>query len=431
MLNIAVVVPSWHYWKDPVKLQPLWELYYATFLRERGEDVHVDIIDLRGRQKDKQIVLPERDVYLYWIMKSADAPEIYGIVKDTKQKYPNSIHIAGGNHVDQLTEECISIFDASIIGSGEELLLEALADLHAHRLRSLYRSNQIFHFASYSFPQRDFLPYSRVVNEKHFFQHGVIPGTGVFFSRGCVFKCNFCVYNNPNRFEFKRPDQIRAEIKYLKHNYDVQGVNLRDEVCIPVNRKEAVAMFEAIAAENIVWRGQTIPMGSEDIIKLVRQSGCVELAIGVESVESDKVLKLSNKPSTSVDANRRFIELLKKYDIKVKVCLIFGLPGETNQVVEKTIRFLEEVKPDYVALSGLDVVPGSVFHKNAKSLGIKSIDDDLTKHVHLMFRFGEEEVGLPFEYEKETPWGPSLSRGEIANNIRQVQQYLREHGMIY
>ena len=108
------------------------------------------------------------------------------------------------------------------------------------------------------------------------------------------------------------------------------------------------------------------------------------------------------------------------------------MPGETNQVVDKTIRFLEEVKPDYVALSGLDPVPGSPFYNNPKSFGIKTIDGDLSKHAHLMFRFGDDEdIGLPFEYEEQTPWGPSLSRKQIADNIRTVQQYLRDHGMTY
>lgn len=430
MLNIAVVVPSWHYWTDPLKLQPLWELYYATFLRERDPDLNVEVLDLRDQPKD--VDLPEKDIYFYWIMKSADAPELYGLVEKTKRQYPLGAHIAGGNHVDHLTEECMGVFDASIVGSGEELILEALADHRAHHLQPVYRSNQIFHFASYLFPQRDFLPDHKIVHDKHFYQYGSIPGTSVYFSRGCVFHCSFCVYNNPNRFELRRPDQITAEIRYLKERYGVKGVNLRDEVCIPVNRKEAVAMFEAIAAENIVWRGQTTPLGSEEILKLAKQSGCLELALGVESVESDKVLKLSNKPNSSIDSIRRYIETLKKYDIKVKVCLIFGLPGETNQVVEKTIRFIEEVEPDFVAVSGLDVVPGSVFHKHAKGLGIKSIEPDLSKHAHLMYRFGDdEEVGLPFEYEKITPWGPSLTREEIANNIKQIQRYLRERGMVY
>ncbi|MBI2064456.1 MAG: B12-binding domain-containing radical SAM protein [Candidatus Yanofskybacteria bacterium] len=429
--NIAVVVPFWHYWIDPKKLQPLWELYYATLLRERNPKANVDVIDLRGRHKE-EIELPERDIYFYWIMKSADAPRVYKLVQETKRRYPHGIHIAGGNHVDHLTEECSGIFDASIVGSGEELILQALADYRSNKLQSVYRSNQIFHFSSYSFPQRDFLPDTDIVHDKHFAQYGSIPGTSVYFSRGCVFHCSFCVYNNPNRFELRLPEQVTAEIRYLKQRYGVRGVNLRDEVCIPVNRKEATAMFEAIGAENIVWRGQTTPLGTEEILKLARQSGCLELALGVESVESDKVLKLSNKPNSSVDSIRRYIDILKKLDIKVKVCLIFGLPGETNQVVEKTIKFLEEVKPDFVALSGLDVVPGSVFHNSAESLGIKSIEQDLSKHAHLMYRFGDdEEVGLPFEYEKETPWGPSLTREEIANNIKQVQKYLRDRGMSY
>ena len=148
MLNFAVVIPSWHYFSDPLKLQPVWELYYATFLRERDSDLNVDIIDLRDWTKDEQVELPERDVYFYWINKSGDAPEVYSIVKDTKRQYPNSMHIASGNHVDQLTEECTGIFDASVVGSGEELLLQVLADYRAHRLQSVYKSTQIFHFAS-------------------------------------------------------------------------------------------------------------------------------------------------------------------------------------------------------------------------------------------------------------------------------------------
>ena len=49
-----------------------------------------------------------------------------------------------------------------------------------------------------------------------------------------------------------------------------------------------------------------------------------------------------------------------------------------------------------------------------------------------MFRFDdEEEVGLLFEYEETTRWGKLPTREQIMANTRQLQQYRREHGMVY
>ena len=44
-LKAAFIIPSWHYWADPLKLQPMWELYYATVLNRSQKDIKVDIID--------------------------------------------------------------------------------------------------------------------------------------------------------------------------------------------------------------------------------------------------------------------------------------------------------------------------------------------------------------------------------------------------
>ena len=85
-----------------------------------------------------------------------------------------------------------------------------------------------------------------------------------------------------------------------------------------------------------------------------------------------------------------------------------------------------------MSVSGFDPIPGSYFYKNPKEFGIKSIDPDLSKHAHLLFRFSDkEEVGLPFEFQDQTPWGPSLTREDISNNIRSLQRYLGERNMVY
>ena len=53
-MKISFIIPSWHYFNDPFKLQPYWELYYATILKSQlGDKVEIDIIDLRGKSKKK------------------------------------------------------------------------------------------------------------------------------------------------------------------------------------------------------------------------------------------------------------------------------------------------------------------------------------------------------------------------------------------
>ena len=93
-MNISFVIPSWHYFNDPFKLQPYWELYYTTILKKQLiNQANIDLIDLRGLSKAnnnfQSIVdkIEKRDFYLYWVMKTGDANEVYSIVKTLKKNF--------------------------------------------------------------------------------------------------------------------------------------------------------------------------------------------------------------------------------------------------------------------------------------------------------------------------------------------------------
>ena len=83
-------------------------------------------------------------------------------------------------------------------------------------------------------------------------------------------------------------------------------------------------------------------------------------------------------------------------------------------------------------VSGFCPVPGSPIAEDPARYGIKRIDEDWSKHAHLVFRFGDsEDFGLPFEYEATSQWGKTFTREEIVRNIQAVQGYLRERNMVY
>ena len=153
--------------------------------------------------------------------------------------------------------------------------------------------------------------------------------------------------------------------------------------------------------------------------------------MGIETVDNN-VMKLIDKQWQNQNKIESFISNCKDLGIKVKICLILGLPGEKEDIARKTIEFLDRVRPDYISVSGFCPLPGSTIYRNPEKYGIEYIDKDWNKHSHLLYRFSdEEEVGLPFKYKKETSWGIPLSREKIKEGIIEVQTWGRENGMLY
>ena len=57
---------------------------------------------------------------------------------------------------------------------------------------------------------------------------------------------------------------------------------------------ELMVYKEKIGNSNILWRGQTTSVGSKDQLKIAKQTGCLELSVGIETVDND-VMKIINK----------------------------------------------------------------------------------------------------------------------------------------
>ena len=145
-------------------------------------------------------------------MKTGDANEVYSIVRLLKKKYPKSRHIAGGTHVDMLAEECEKIFDTIIIGPGENNFKLALKS-NLNKLEDKYTNVP---FSDTPYPERNLLPVRSVISKEMFKQYGDYNATMVYFSRGCFYKCSYCVYNVPNQLQAKSGMAITKEIEYLK-----------------------------------------------------------------------------------------------------------------------------------------------------------------------------------------------------------------------
>lgn len=438
MLSIGFIFPSCEYLYDPFKGDPHTHFQILTVLESHfGNRVNLSLIDLRGIKKEFAIRhIPECDVYLHSVY-TLDYNEQISIVRGLRGYYPKALHIGGGPHATLFRDECLRTFDSLILGDGEESIVQAVKDITSGGLKKTYRQKSALDINVYPYPSRKYLPRSTIARRdmmtlKNTSGLDKLLGTTVIFSRGCPYKCYFCFMPLTKEYglgvRYRKPEFIKAEIEYLKSEYGIQGINLLDEIGIPLSLYRAIPHLEAIARTGIVWRGQCRVDGvTPQIAKLAKESGCVALGMGVESV-CQRSLDIINK-KIDIKRARESIRLLKQNGIEVRIYIIIGLPGEPENVVQETWTFIQETNPELVYLSLFTVRPGTEVYNCPEKFGIKRVYADWESTMHMFGRYEDETPTLTFEYDEQTPWGKGASKEKIVNDYLELQSRLKQYGL--
>jgi radical SAM superfamily enzyme YgiQ (UPF0313 family) len=163
-------------------------------------------------------------------------------------------------------------------------------------------------------------------------------------SRGCVRSCHFCCDAPLKKpYRCRSPEKVVKEIEhhigiYNRRRFEFSDLlingdlNFLDKFCSLLIDKNI----------NICWGGQATVRKDMDInlFRKMKKAGCGGLTFGCESF-SDNVLKLMHKGMTSRNAKDTFIKT-KKAGMLVEINLIVGFPGEEDEDLEKTIKFIRE-----------------------------------------------------------------------------------------
>jgi len=271
--------------------------------------------------------------------------------------------VMGGITVSSLREQAKEHCTSVVIGEGELLWPELLADFERGALKPFYVTNREFDLADAPLPRFDLLDpekYNRLT---------------VQTSRGCPHKCEFCASSillTP-RYKVKPVEKVIAEIRAIKKIWPRPFIEFADDNSF-VHREHYKKFLRELAKENVRWFTEADVGVAEDdeLLGLMRDSGCQQVLIGLESPRRTSLYGLELKNNWKLrqqDHYQAAIEKIQSYGVTVNGCFILGLDGDTRDVFADVLDFVRDSALYEVQVTFLTAFPGTPLYARLKNEG--------------------------------------------------------------
>lgn len=290
---------------------------------------------------------------------------------EAKKLLPSVVTIAKGAHFLRFNTEILDAYpdlDFIIRGEPEETLRDYLTGMPVAEIPGLtWRSSSgVFNnpgrrysddLDSLPFPSRHLIDNTRYVRPDNGEVQAVIK-----VARGCPYNCFFCLATPVSGAKVRRrsPENIIQELQ-LCRKLGISNFIFWSDI-FSMDRDWVVALCENILTSGLkfTWatntRADTIDL---DMARLMKRAGCTLVSIGVESGNDEILRKLGKK--TDLEKIRKGFRVIRQAGLQSFAYYIIGLPWDTRETVEDTIRFSVELNSDYANFFTATAFPGTRF----------------------------------------------------------------------
>jgi hopanoid biosynthesis associated radical SAM protein HpnJ len=196
------------------------------------------------------------------------------------------------------------------------------------------------------------------------------PYVSFYTGRGCRSRCTFCLWPQTvggHRYRVRSTESVLAEVKWIKENMpEVKEIMFDDDTFTDFKQRvEEIAV--GLGKLGVTWSCNAKANVPYKTLKIMKDNGLRLLLVGYES--GDDQILLNIKKGLRTDIARRFTEDCRKLGIIIHGTFILGLPGETKETIEKTIRFAKEINPHTIQVSLAAPYPGTELYRQAVENG--------------------------------------------------------------
>lgn len=365
----------------PIFSMPLGVLDLAAYVREKLNNIEIKILDFGkelkriylNREKYPSMTVEEflrseigsinfePDIIGISILFSSAHHTTMKIAKMSKQRWPNSKLICGGNHSTNYFSHLLKNENVDYVlrGEGEISFTEFVSNMQKGKesleVRGIIDKNKlakndtdvgpiIMDLDEIPMPAYDLLDIEA-------YKDGV--GASAMHSRGCVFKCTFCASHTVNGrdMRYKSNGRIIDEMNLLIKDYGFNTLFIEDDL-FATDKKQFIPLSKEISKQNYsikirLPQGLSVAMMNEEMIDGMIAMGIDEASIAIES-GSAYTQKHIIKKHVNLDKAREVLKIMRAKKFIFTVNFILGYPGETRELMEESLEYIRSLDVDWV-----------------------------------------------------------------------------------
>jgi hopanoid biosynthesis associated radical SAM protein HpnJ len=207
--------------------------------------------------------------------------------------------------------------------------------------------------------------------EKYFIGYLQHPYVSFYTGRGCPAKCTFCLWPQTIGGHAYRTKSPAAVIKEMELGKELFGDRVRewmfDDDTFTIDKPRAVEIAKGMKKLKLTWSCNARAHLDYETLRQLRDNGLRLLLVGFES--GNQAILNRTKKGLVLDTAREFMRNCRKLGIRVHGTFMIGLPIETQETIEETIRFAEEIDPFSIQVSIAAPYPGTELYKQATANG--------------------------------------------------------------
>lgn len=377
----------------------------ASYLAKRG--IAASIVDCYARPDSDNVIRgfleAEKPAFLGLSCTTSTFLDGIRTAKLAKSILPDIKIIFGGAHVSALKERILKdypVVDFTIIGEGEETLAGLIErngeDISCvpgviyrdkeDEIRFTGRRAKSLELDTLPFPSYEKLGGFPDAYRAPLFNYPKAPASSCVTSRGCPYACTYCDRSVFGRsFRYNSAEYMYEHVNYLSDRFGVKHIIFYDDQF--TFKRERVVDFAEMMINgrrritfNCVARAEHIDY---ELLLMLKDAGCWMISLGIET--GDENLLARHRQNADLSMLSEKLHLIKKAGIRTKGLFMMGLPGETEEGIEKSIKYLLENPIDELNVAKFTPFPGSPVYENIHELGEFNEDWDLMDCMNFLF----------------------------------------------
>lgn len=371
-------------------MPPLGLASISAYLTSHGIDN--DIVDSYAHPDSDDLIIEyldqKRPSFIGFSCTTSSFFDGVRLAKIAKERMANIKVVFGGVHVSALRESVLSEYlciDYCVVGEGEETMRKLLLHPDGKEMNELpglvYRRSsgevcfsgfrkELLDLDSLPFPAYDKLAGYPRIYKLPIFNYPRVPNSSCISSRGCPYTCSYCDRSVFKRtFRHNSADYLYNHVEYLHQTFAIRHINFYDDQ-FTFQRQRVVDFCQKMVSSdleitfNCAARAEHL---DDELLQLMKSAGCWMISLGIESGDED--LLAQHRQNPDLQMMREKIALIKNAGIRVKGLLMMGLPGETEESILKSRRYVFSLPLDDFNLAKFTPFPGSPIYEKIKEEG--------------------------------------------------------------